>query len=125
MRVVDPGHEYELDSLDGDQRNRLVFVKREGPGYPGNVGHHPGTIMQEVLRALIDRARYVNGQIADRRTEEAIDAMSHALWLFEARAAERHGRSAPTVEDAVSGRGKCQKCGHVGCGGGCRGGKDA
>lgn len=55
MKVIDPGHVYDLRSLDGEQLNRLVFVKREGPSYPGNVGHYPGTTMQEVLRALIDR----------------------------------------------------------------------
>ncbi len=119
MEVIDPGHEYTLDSLDGDQPNRLIFVKREGPGYPGNVGHHPGTTMQEVLRALIHRARYVNAQIPDERTERAIRHMEEAVYLFENRAAERHGRNPPTLREAVSGEGKCLKCGHVGCGGSC------
>lgn len=60
MTVIDPGHEYLMDSLDGEQTNRLVFVKRQGVKYPGNVGAHPGTTMQEVLRALLERLKYVN-----------------------------------------------------------------
>lgn len=120
MVVVDPGHEYLLDSLDGDQENRLVFVKREGEKYPGNVGHHPGTTMQETLRALIDRAKYVNNQIPDRDTAFAMAHMEWAVFYLERRAARRHGREAPTVEEAVHGA-KCYKCGHVGCEGNCHG----
>src|SRR5258707_13345918 len=52
-----------LINLDGVCMQTLQFVKREGEGYPGNIGHHEGTTMQEVLRVLIDRAKYINGQI--------------------------------------------------------------
>jgi hypothetical protein len=120
MRVIDPGHEYDLDSLDGEQSNHLVFVKREGAGYPGNVGHHPGTTMQEVLRALIDRAVYVNDQIFSEETSEAIEHMKRAIILFELRAAKRHGRDLQWTDDEMFlGIGKCKKCGHVGCEGEC------
>ena len=71
-RVIDPGHVYDLRRLDGPGVERLTFVKREGPRYPGNVGKHPGTTMQEVIRALIDRAEYVNAQIPNAETEAAI-----------------------------------------------------
>ncbi len=123
MKVIDPGHEYELDSLDGEQPNRLVFVKREGPGYPGNVGHHPGTTMQETLRALIHRAEYVNNQTPCPETLYAIHMMKHAVFSFEVRAAERHGRKISfTIEEAAAGVNKCKLCGHVGCPGDCRSG---
>ncbi len=45
MKIVDLGHEYTLDSLDGECENRVIFVKREGDGYPGNTGCHPGTTL--------------------------------------------------------------------------------
>ena len=124
MRVIDPGHEYELDAIDGEQANRLVFVKREGPGYPGNVGSHPGTTMQEVLRALIDRAGYVNDQIPCEETSTALLLMADALWQMEWRAAQRHGREQAFLKIpqyvVVAGTNKCPKCGHVGCVGNCR-----
>lgn len=126
MKVIDPGHEYELDSLDGEQPNRLVFVKREGDKYPGNVGHHPGTNCQEVMRALIERLRYVNEQISCRETTIAINKLEDALdalYVLEQRAAVRHGRGAAfdrlDRRAVVEGRGKCRACGHVGCGGDC------
>jgi G3E family GTPase len=57
MRVIEPGHVYELDTLDGaGEKQRLVFVNRE----PGT--EHAGTQTQEVLRATID----VMGALVDR-----------------------------------------------------------
>lgn len=116
MRVIDPGHVYELDSLDGEITNRLKFVKREGNKYPGNKGEHPGTTMQEVLRVLIHRAKYVNNQITCHETEQVIRLLANAIYQLEIRAAKRHGRLVDfSVEDAVSGSKKCKKCGHIGC----------
>jgi hypothetical protein len=61
MKIIDPGHKYELDQLDGEGKEILTFVKRDTPSerYPGNQGHYPGTNMQEVLRRKrrIDRER--------------------------------------------------------------------
>lgn len=120
MKVIDPGHEYDLDSLDGEQANRLIFVKREGEKYPGNIGHHLGTTMQEVLRALIHRAIYVNGQTFCVETERAIYHMTSALYEMECRAARRHGREINfSTLEAVAGVSKCAVCGHIGCDGGC------
>jgi hypothetical protein len=125
VKIIDPGHEYTLDSLDGEQENRLVFVKREGEKYPGNVGAHPGTTCQEVLRALIDRLKYVNGQIASHETQLAICDLENAIYRLEKRAALRHGRSAKfediPFKTIVLGWCKCSQCGHVGCPGNCHG----
>jgi hypothetical protein len=51
VRVVEPGHTYQLECFDGCEALFLTFMKREGVLYPGNVGMHPGTNIQEVLRA--------------------------------------------------------------------------
>lgn len=32
MKVIDPGHRYKLDSLDGEGGNELVFVMQESIG---------------------------------------------------------------------------------------------
>lgn len=101
-------------------QQRLIFVKREGDGYPGNVGSYPGTTSQEVLRALIDRAEYVNNQVPCAETQAAKELMQAALVLLELRAARRHGRhiDAPDVEFIVNAE-CCEKCNHVGCMGDC------
>lgn len=66
MKVLDQGHKYQLDTLDGKEPEILTFVKREGDKYPGNVGSYSGTTTQEVLRVLIDRTKYVDKQIPAR-----------------------------------------------------------
>lgn len=128
MEVVDPGHVYRLKILDGDDgtydssHEILTFLKREGEGYPGNVGHHPGTTTQEVLRALIDRAKYVNNQIPDGSNDLVIAHLRDAIWHLEERAARRHGRQfdisrwGVEIEKLPT----CEKCNHIGCHGECR-----
>jgi hypothetical protein len=121
MRIVDPGHTYALQILDNDgpaTALRLVFVKREGPKFPGNDGHYSGTNLQEVLRACRDRLLYLNHQEHDYRNEIIIDHLMNAVYLLEERAAERHGRIPLGRVAAIYGD-TCEKCGHVGCGGSC------
>jgi hypothetical protein len=49
MKVIEPGHVYELNELDGDGSPQwLKFVNRE------EGTEHPGTQTQEVLRMIID-----------------------------------------------------------------------
>jgi len=123
MIETDPGHLYELDLLDLPEEARrktatLRFVKREGPKYPGNKGHYPGTTIQEVLRACVARLKYVDNQIPCEEDKDAIKACMEAVWLLEERAAIRHGRLAPTLEEALTGP-TCPNCKHVGCQGEC------
>lgn len=123
MEVIDPGHVYTLRCLDDqglEPALMLRFVKREGPGYPGNVGHHGGTTTQEVLRALIDRTKYVDNQIHDDRNDELLFHLRSGIFALEMRAAARHGRvlfvhDIGNIEDAPY----CEKCGHIGCDGRC------
>lgn len=118
MTVVDPGHVYTLDPLDGDATQRLVFVKREGFKYPGNVGAHSGTTTQEVLRAVVNRLTYVNNQLPCAETESACGLVEAAILLLELRAARLHNRNLDRpLDDVVDGSGKCPRCGHVGCDG--------
>lgn len=130
MKVIDPGHIYELDWLDvepglsseaveGIGCNILTFVKREGPKYPGNVGHYPGTQMQEVLRALIDRVKYVNKQIPTQENDFVLQNLRNAMWWLERRAAWRHNRPFIVPLTDIEWQPTCSKCGHIGCEGEC------
>jgi hypothetical protein len=135
VKVIDPGHVYDLDWLDGQPeegilhnakgagpyviQSRLIFVKRMGETYPGNLNHFPGTTIQEVLRALIDRVRYLDGQIPDIRNKGVVRNLQDAIWLLEQRAAERHGRTLDITALQIEGRPTCPKCLHVGCDGRC------
>lgn len=115
MRCTDPGHSYILETYDGAADQRLVFMKREGDGYPFNVGHNPGTNCQEVLRALIDRVKYLQKQIWCQENEEIIGSLRAALVSFETRAAHRHGRTFPVLRKDIEHVATCPKCGHIYC----------
>lgn len=130
MKVIDPGHVYQLQSLDTlpmveDQDVILTFVKRVGKKYPGNVGPHPGTTMQEVIRALIDRLKYVDNQHPHDANESTILHLRDALMALEFRAAELHGRLQDfkdrfAMDDCPEYLLTCPKCLHIGCEGRCR-----
>ncbi len=120
MRVIDPGHVYALENLDGERDNLLTFVKREGPGYPGNVGHFPGTTTQDVLRCLIERTKYVDNQIHDEANDAVLADLRDAIWALEERAARRHGRTFDVPVEGIEDLPTCGKCHHIGCEGGCR-----
>jgi hypothetical protein len=89
MKILDPGHDYLLSPLDGDIDIRLTFVKREGVGYPGNIGSYSGTTCQEVLRSLIDRLDYINNQIPCFESKISRFCLFIALWMFELRHSRR------------------------------------
>jgi hypothetical protein len=101
VKVLDPGHQFRLDSLDGDAEVILTFVKRDNPPekYPGNIGHHPGTTLQEVLRAMLSRLHHLTA----------------ALYLLERRAHEAHGARLLASREAVAAAVPCSHCGHVFC----------
>lgn len=115
MKILDPGHRYQLDQFDGAGESIVQFMKREGPGYPGNIGTSAGTNMQEVLRALIDRLIYVDGQIPDSRNLLVIQNLRDSLWLLEERAAERHGLALERSSGNVEAISTCLHCGHIAC----------
>lgn len=117
MRVLDPGHCYELAALDGDNRQTLQFVKRKGDHYPGNVGEaRSGTTLQEQWRADLERLRYVNGQIPCAETQAVIHLIETAILLLEIRAKRVKGKTLELPNLAgIDQLPACPKCGHVLC----------
>ena len=119
MKIIDPGHVFALHSLDGGEPVILPFVKREGLKFPGNIGHHSGTTLQETWRASISRLKHLNNQDFDDRNGDAINCLRQAIWLLEQRAAERHGRKLKARWLTIENESFCEKCGHLECYGQC------
>ena len=120
MQILDKGHSFLLDILDYDGRgevlNTLEFVKREGEMYPGNVGKHPGTNLQEVYRACISRLIYLDNQISDPNNQLCIEFTRLCIAYLEYRAARRHGRELLLNTDEleqIETLETCPKCGHI------------
>lgn len=115
MKVIDPGHKFELTILDGLGPHLLTFVKREGPGYPGNVGHYPGTNLQEVLRALIERVKYLDHQVPCSENKQLLLFFRESIFLLERRAAKRHNRWFDLIpeKERIEKLPACPTCGHL------------
>lgn len=83
MKVIEPGHIYQLEHQDGTGAGMLVFVNRE------HETEHEGTQTQEVLRALIDRTQHCDSCLRWPGNDQIIEHLRMALVLHEARALER------------------------------------
>lgn len=102
MKIVDPGHTYDLQTLDGNGSPVVLkFVKREGKKYPGNKGIQAGTTLQEALRACVDRTLYPHRQIPDARNVEVIAYLQKAIHELENRATDRTSQGCPLIERSV------------------------
>lgn len=117
MKVLEPGHGYELDVIDGDGKAELWFVKRTGENYPGNEEPpHSGVVCQEVLRALIDRCKYLNNQLPCVETQSVIHLLRTAMFMFEQRAAKRHDIHLELIHlTDIENIKVCPICGHIVC----------
>ena len=108
MEVIDPGHVYDMTQLGSNEPQRITFVKRGGGAvtYPEE---WPGVQVQEVLRVLIDRTKYLNHILPCTETEDSIYYARMQLFMFEVRAWRRKqesvNRKAPTHDDTVRPRG--------------------
>lgn len=119
IEILDPGHCYKLPSLDGDYVQKLRFVKRcdlERPWrYPGNIDRYPGATLQFVIRALLERVAYLQGQIWCPENAIIRQLLRLCLWLLEVRAARRHRRSYWHGLNFAATSAMCPHCGHTDC----------
>ena len=115
---LDAGHDFLLASLDGTTPVRLTFVKRCHPPekFPGNTNAYPGTTSQEVMRALIRRAIYVDWQAEHPVNAAIIERERQNIYELEQRAAERHGRTLALSRREIARIETlpiCGECGHI------------
>lgn len=113
-----------MKQLDGDETsNVLTFVKRVGEQYPFNLPPaYEGTTSQEVIRALIDRSKYVDMQRPHEVNARVLVLLREALFLLEKRAAETRGDEVALLEAlsdpltrSIEHLYTCWTCGHIGC----------
>lgn len=126
MRTIESGHRFVLTNLDftdeSDMSQELVFVKRIGEKYPGNLyPPHPGTTIQEVIRALIARCEYVHWQIPCIETKMTIGLLKTVIALLEIRAKRVKGKHLNWNDlEWLHFAETCEACGHIECKGECR-----
>ena len=103
MKVIEPGHVYEVMNLEHPGTQLLTFVKRSSKAIDYGNTEHPGTNSQEVMRVVIDvleglveRTLFLDDVIpcdetptAATRLENAIQEVCGAFYEYEARAWRR------------------------------------
>lgn len=82
MKVLRPGHCYSLRNLKSDTRTILSFYR--DPEIHEQGWNGPST--QEVLRACIDRVRYLDREMPWSGNADIIKHLQAAIAGFEARA---------------------------------------
>lgn len=81
MKVIIPGHSYELKNYKGDEvaEQFLQFMQKDAAG---NLTQD-GTTNEEVLEVMIDRMQVLNLMLPSRETSIAITKLQEAqMWLF-------------------------------------------
>lgn len=113
MRIIEPGHVYEVENVDGDGTQVITFVRRRGddgdllPAYQ----RHEGILTQELLRVAIDRTLYLNAENPCREDVEIVDRLRDVLRAYEARAARRSLEKLSMPERKLL----CPVCHHLLC----------
>lgn len=114
MKVVDPGHVYELHNVDGTGTQTVRFVRRRDlHGEPLiSEAREEGILTQELLRVVIDRTLYLYAEAPCDEDTEIVESLRRALTLYESRAARRTIERLAKPEQAQP----CGRCGHLLCG---------
>lgn len=91
MRVLVPGHSYELNNLDGQPVAALGFIRKEM--VDGKLmTASDGTTNEEVLAALIDRIKSLNAKAPCRENAVCLTHLETGLLWLEKRTRDRIAR---------------------------------
>lgn len=121
MRVIEPGHVYEVEHVDANDDDRRLnrhstvirFVRRRddhGELLPEH-DRECGILTQELLRVAIDRTLYLYAEAPCEEDTEILLALRRALVLYESRAARRNIEKLAQPEEQPV----CPVCHHIFC----------
>ena len=85
MEQIDAGHKYKLKTIQGNDIELCFYKDKKHNGGHG----YDGTISQEVIRALIERQKFLDKQLKCKRNKKIIKHLRKALIEFEIRHLER------------------------------------
>lgn len=100
MKVIIPGHKYELQNLNSETTSELQFYC--DPEINGIALDGPSC--QEVIRALIDRVQELDRQKPYEGNAKIIKHLRFALAEFEVRALLRKVEKGLPIENIPTGR---------------------
>jgi hypothetical protein len=95
MKVIDPGHTYELtNAVDHTKNTTLRFLKKEPKANnPDELKLiHDGITTEEVLGAVSDRVNHLHSMLPDEYTRTAIFHVGQAIAVLNERTNQRKKR---------------------------------
>lgn len=92
MKIITPGHKYELESFEGGPPQALQFIEKAGSQSGELKTVHDGTTNEEVLRVLIDRLNFLQNRFPCRENAIATTHIETALLWLEQRTKNRKER---------------------------------
>src|SRR5450759_428078 len=112
MKILTPGHLYELENFEKPEDPGLLlqFIEKVNYGEAYKLGHarplaegedaktvlitvNNGTTNEEVLKVLIDRLKFLSAKFPCRETAIVITKLEESLMWLEKRTADRKARS--------------------------------
>jgi hypothetical protein len=96
MKVITPGHTYELPNFEDDsERQVLYFIHKEvqNLGSTELVTINDGTTNEDVLKMLIDRMQFLQKAFPCRENALVITKLDEALMWLEKRTKDRENRN--------------------------------
>ena len=88
MEVIIPGHQYLLDSFEGEDKQTLQFIHKESVNFVLTT-IADGTTNEEVLKVLIDRIKLLNEKFPCRENSIVITKLEESLMWLEYRTKQR------------------------------------
>lgn len=96
MKILTPGHKYELSNFENSERCQVVqFIEKRAQSLPGSPLEtiNDGTTNEEVLAVLIDRLKFLGEKLPSRENSIAITNCEQALMWLNKRTADRKARA--------------------------------
>ena len=94
MNCIDDHHNYELNSFEAGEPQKLAFINKKvkDPATGELITVHNGTTNEEVIKMLIHRLGEMGKKFPCRENSLAITKLEEALMWLEKRTADRKAR---------------------------------
>lgn len=99
MKIIEQGHIYELANFEGDEHQKVTFIKKDIKGDSTNRDTtnletvYDGTTNGEVLTMMIDRMTYLQSKMPCRENALVITKLEEALMWLNKRTQDRIARN--------------------------------
>jgi hypothetical protein len=91
MKILAPGHKYELENVGGEGVQQIQFIEKVKSGDDLKIVQN-GTTTEEVISILIDRIKFLQVQLPCDENEVVISNLEGALTELQKRTEDRQAR---------------------------------